>query len=233
MFHDIFVLFTLSALEIVLGIDNLIFISLLVQRIPSALRNKICIFGLSLALLMRLVALFFVSSILSMDKTILSFLWLDISIKDCVLVIGGIFLSTKSFLELYRDVFIGDSNKVRNIDPKSKLILVVLQIVLIDLIFSIDSILTAIALTHNIVIITIAFMFSMLVMFFLSSHTTSLINSYPELKIVAILFIFAIGVYLILDGLHIELSQKYIYIAFASSLMTTLLNIVKRRNAIK
>lgn len=233
MFHDTFILLILSALEIVLGIDNLIFISLLVQKTPSTLRNKICLFGLSLALLMRLAALFFVSSILNMDKAIFSFLQFDISIKDCVLVTGGAFLSTKSLLELYSDIFTRNSDKVRNINPKSKLILIVLQIVLTDLVFSIDSILTAIALTHNIVIITIAFMFSMLAMFFLSSHTISLVSSYPELKVLGILFIFTIGIYLIFDGLHIEVSQKYMYFAFAFSLLTTFFNIVKRKNTIK
>lgn len=233
MFHSIFILFILSALEIILGIDNLIFISLLVQKVPDALRSKICIFGLSLALFMRLVALSLVSFILTMDKAMFSFLQFDISIKSCVLVMGGIFLSIKSLLELYSDIFIKDSNRVKNTNPKSQLMLIVLQIVLIDLVFSVDSILAAIALTHNIIIITAAFMFSMLIMFFLSSHTVSLVSEYPEFKIVAILFVFMIGIYLIFDGLHVEISQKYMYFAFVFSLLATFLNIVKRKNVIK
>ncbi len=229
MFYDIWTLFTLSILEIILGIDNLIFISLLVQKTSGSLRDKVRFLGLSLALITRFIALFGISLILAMDKAVFSFLQLNMSIKDCVLIAGGVFLLVKSFLELYNDIFIGNSSKVDSTNIKSKFVLVILQIVLVDLVFSIDSILTAVALTHNIVIISIAFTFAILSMFFLSRYTVSLVTSYPELKVVAILFVFVIGIYLILDGLHIEIPREYIYTAFAFSFFTTFINLVKKK----
>ncbi len=218
MLADAWTLLTLTLLETILGIDNLIFISLAIDKVPNALRERVRLMGLGLALLMRFVILFFTSSILSMQKPIFHAASLDISAKDLLMIIGGLFLIVKSSMELWNDIFVRKENKTKA-NVKSKFFLVVLQIILIDLVFSVDSILTAIALTHNMVIIATAFTFSILAMIFLSSYTAKLIKPNPGLKIIAILFILFVGMYLILDGLHIELPKGYLYSSFMFALL--------------
>ncbi|NSM57002.1 TerC family protein [Wolbachia endosymbiont of Atemnus politus] len=218
MLADAWTLLILTLLETILNVDNLIFISLAVDKIPNALKERVRLVGLGLALLMRFITLFFTSHVLSMQRPIFHIVSLNISIKDLLMIAGGLFLIVKSSMELRNDIFPRKQTE-KKVDIKSQLFLVVLQIILIDLVFSVDSLLTAIALTHNMVIIAIAYTFSILAMIFLSSYTAQLIKSNPRLKIIAILFILLVGVYLILDGLCIELPKEYLY----SSLMFALL----------
>lgn len=226
MLANAWVLLILTLLEIVLSVDNLIFISLAVDKVPNVLRERVRLMGLGLALLMRFVILFFTSSILSMQKPI--FLS-NISARDLLMIAGGLFLIVKSSMELWNDIFACKQNKAK-VPTKSQFFLVVLQIILIDLVFSVDSILTAIALTHNMAIIATAFTFSMLAMLFLSSHTAKLIKSNPNLKVIAILFILLVGVYLILEGFHIELSKKYLYSSLMFTLFIEAISKIKKNN---
>lgn len=158
--------------------------------------------GLGLALLMHFVILFFTSSILSMKKSIFH----TASTRDLLMIAGGLFLIVKSSMELRDDIFVCKKNK-KKANIKSKFFLVVLQIILIDLVFSVDLILTDIGLTYNMVIISTACTFFVLAMLFLLSYTAQLIKSNPGLKIIAILFILLVGVYLLLHGFHIELPK--------------------------
>lgn len=232
MLAEIWTLFILTLLETILGIDNLIFISLAIDKAPKALRERARVIGLGLALLMRMIILFFTSLILSMQKPILHLSSLDFSTKDLLMITGGLFLTCKSATELFNDVFSHKRNK-KKVNVKSQFFLIVLQIILIDLVFSVDSILTAIALTHDILIIALAFTISILGMLFLSSHTAKLIKSNPGLKIIAILFIFLVGIYLILDGFHIELSKEYLYSSFVFALLVEATSIIKKRKFFK
>ncbi|WP_353288588.1 TerC family protein [Wolbachia endosymbiont (group A) of Pogonocherus hispidulus] len=223
MLADAWTLLTLTLLETILSVDNLIFISLAIDKVPNALRERVRLMGLGLALLMRFVILFFTSSILSMQKPIFH----TASARDLLMIAGGLFLIVKSSMELRDDIFVCKKNK-KKANVKSKFFLVVLQIILIDLVFSVDSILTAIALTYNMVIIATAFTFSMLAMLFLSSYTAQLIKSNPGLKIIAILFILLVGVYLILHGFHIELPKGYLYSSFMFALLVEVISKIKK-----
>ncbi|WP_264339310.1 MULTISPECIES: TerC family protein [unclassified Wolbachia] len=225
MLTDAWTLLTLTLLETILSVDNLIFISLAIDKVPNALRERVRLMGLGLALLMRFVILFFTSSILSMQKPIFH----TASARDLLMIAGGLFLIVKSSMELRDDIFVCKKNK-KKANVKSKFFLVVLQIILIDLVFSVDSILTAIALTYNMVIIATAFTFSMLAMLFLSSYTAQLIKSNPGLKIIAILFILLVGVYLILHGFHIELPKGYLYSSFMFALLVEIISKIKKIN---
>ncbi len=222
-------LLILILLETILGIDNIIFISLAIDKVPQSLKQPTRIIGLGIALIMRFIILFFTSYILSMQNPIFYLLSLGISVKDLLMIIGGFFLTYKSFIELLNEVFLHkQGNKVLN--TKSQFFLIVSQIILIDLIFSIDSILTAIALTHDTLVIAVAFTVSMLEMLFLSSYIAKLIQSYPGLKIITILFILCVGIYLILDGVHVELEKEYLYFAFVFALIIEVMNNIKKRN---
>ncbi|ACN95019.1 MAG: TerC family protein [Wolbachia endosymbiont of Andrena praecox] len=225
MLTDAWTLLTLTLLETILSVDNLIFISLAIDKVPNALRERVRLMGLGLALLMRFVILFFTSSILSMQKPIFH----TASARDLLMIAGGLFLIVKSSMELRDDIFVCKKNK-KKANVKSKFFLVVLQIILIDLVFSVDSILTAIALTYNMVIIATAFTFSMLAMLFLSSYTAQLIKSNPGLKIIAILFVLLVGVYLILHGFHIELPKGYLYSSFMFALLVEIISKIKKIN---
>ncbi|KDB19830.1 TerC family protein [Wolbachia endosymbiont of Glossina morsitans morsitans] len=225
MLTDAWTLLTLTLLETILSVDNLIFISLAIDKVPNALRERVRLMGLGLALLMRFVILFFTSSILSMQKPIFH----TASARDLLMIAGGLFLIVKSSMELRDDIFVCKKNK-KKANVKSKFFLVVLQIILIDLVFSVDSILTAIALTYNMVIIATAFTSSMLAMLFLSSYTAQLIKSNPGLKIIAILFVLLVGVYLILHGFHIELPKGYLYSSFMFALLVEIISKIKKIN---
>lgn len=232
MLAEVWTLLILTLLESILGIDNLIFISLVIDRAPKSLKERARFIGLGLALLMRITILFFTSFILSMHKPIFHIGSFGISVKNILMITGGTFLVLKSLKELLNDISVHKQNKEK-VNTKPQFLLILLQIILIDLVFSVDSILTAIALTHNITIISITFTFSILTMLFLSSYTTKLIKSNPGLKVIAILFILFVGIYLILDGLHIDLSKEYLYFSFVFALLVEVVTNIKKRHLLK
>ncbi|MCM1001936.1 TerC family protein [Wolbachia pipientis] len=227
MLAEAWTLLILTLLETILNVDNLIFISLAIDKVPTTLKERVRLICLGLALLMRFVTLFFTSHILSMQKPIFHAISLDISVKDLLMIAGGLFLIVKSSIELWNNIFLCKQTE-KKVDIKSQLFSVVLQIILIDLIFSVDSLLTAIALTHNMIIIAVAYTFSILAMIFLSSHTAQLIKSSPSLKTIAILFILFVGTYLILEGLHIELPKEYLYSSLIFALLVEAISKIKK-----
>ncbi len=162
-----------------------------------------------------------------MQKPIFHPASLNISVKDLLMITGGLFLIIKSVIELQNDIFLCKQSE-KKIDIKSQPFLVILQITLIDLIFSVDSLLTAIVLTHNTAIIAIACTFSILVMIFLSSYTVQLIKSSTRLKTIAILFILLVGVYLTLEGINIELPKGYLYSSLIFALLVEATNNIKK-----
>ncbi|MDM8335199.1 TerC family protein [Wolbachia pipientis] len=228
MLAEAWTLLILTLLETILNVDNLIFISLAIEKVPNALKERVRLMGLGLALLIRFATLFFTSYILSMQKPIFHAVSLNISIKDLLMIVGGLFLIVKSSIELWNNISLRKQIE-KKIDIKSQLSLVVLQIISIDLIFSVDSLLTAIALTHNMVIIAIAYTSSILAMIFLSSYTAQLIKSSVSLKTIAILFILLVGVYLMLDGLDIELPKEYLYFSLMFALLVEVIGSIKKK----
>lgn len=229
----VFNLLTLTFLEIVLGIDNLIFIAIAVHKLPQRLRRNARIFGLSLAMIIRIMMLFMLSFIMGLTEPVLhSFSW-----KDILLITGGLFLIVKSGIEIYQDTFSShageDSSASTKDNVKSSLIKAIVQISLVDFIFSFDSVITAIGITHNvdhnIAIIIIAISISMIVMLMASEHISRFLATYPSLKMIALAFIFMIGVILLFDGLSFEIEKGYLYFALFFTLTIECLNIISRK----
>ncbi|QKX01458.1 TerC family protein [Wolbachia endosymbiont of Cruorifilaria tuberocauda] len=228
MLDEVQTLLILILLETLLNVDNLIFISLSLGNVSNALKKRVRLISLGLALLMRFVALFSTSYILSMQKPILHIMSLNISVKDLLMIVGGLFLFAKSSMELWNNISLYKQPE-KKIDTKSRPSLIVLQITLTDLIFSVDSLLTAIAFTHNTAVIAIAYMFSILAIIFLSSYITQITKFSFSLKTIAILFILLASTYLILEGLHIELSKGHLYFSLIFALLVEAISNIKKK----
>jgi predicted tellurium resistance membrane protein TerC len=233
--YDFFLnLFTLTFLEIILGIDNLIFIAIVVHKLPHKIRKNARIFGLSLALIIRVLMLMTLSFIMGLTKPVFTIIGHGFSWKDILLIVGGLFLIVKSGYEIYNDAF---KDKPKESDGKIKvknsLASAIMQISLIDFVFSFDSVITAVGMTHNvpnnIAIIVIAIVISMIVMLLASEHVSSFLAKYSSLKIIALAFIFMIGVILCSDGFKLEISKGYLYFALFFTLAVESLNIIARK----
>lgn len=227
--ESLFSLLTLTALEIVLGIDNLIFIALVVQRLPQAQQHTARFIGLGLALGLRVLMLLGVAWIMRLTEPLFMVADTGISVKDLLLLAGGLFLLAKGTFEIHADLE-GEEQKremvVRNAFPAA-----VAQIVMVDLVFSFDSIITAVGITQNIPVIVAAVVISMIVMVLASGYLTRFLHDYPGFKMLALSFILMIGTLLVAEGLHIHFPRGYIYFAFAFSIAVEILNTMasKRR----
>ncbi|MES2677275.1 MAG: TerC family protein [Pseudomonadota bacterium] len=226
---------TLSFLEIILGIDNLVFIAIVVSSLPKSYRNKARYIGISLALVMRVIMLFALSWVMSMTKPLFTVFEIDFSFKNLLLIAGGLFLISKSGMEIYRDIkhIEADPSQTKKIIIKESFSAAVMQIVVVDFVFSFDSIITAIGMTTNIPVIVAAVVVAMTVMLFASDKISKILSTYPSLKIMALAFIFMIGVILLADGLHLEVSKAYLYFALFFSIAVESLNILAGANANK
>lgn len=227
----IFSLITLTFLEIILGIDNLIFISLVTYKLPKKMRNSARIFGLSLALIIRIVMLMTLSWIMTLTEPLFYLGDHGFSFKNFLLIIGGLFLITKSGLEIMQDVLHcekKDDKKEKN-NARDSLLNAILQITLIDFIFSFDSIITAVAMTNNIPIMIAAIIIAMIVMLVASESISKFLTEYPSLKIVALAFIFMVGAILLADGFNMHISKSYLYFSLFFTLTIEVLNIIARK----
>ena len=223
----IFSFLTLSLLEIVLGIDNLIFIALVVQKLPKKFRDKARYIGLSMALIMRILMMLGMAWIMSLTKPIFSILANDISVRDLLLLLGGLFLIVKATLEMHADI--ANKNEEKNIKVKQFFISAIIQIVLIDLVFSFDSVITAIGMTTNIPVIIAAMTVAMVVMLAASGYISDFLKYNPTFKILALSFILMIGTLLIAEGFGFHVPRGYIYFAFTFSLFVETMNSLLRR----
>ncbi len=225
---------TLSLLEIILGIDNLVFIAIVVSKLPDRYRNKARYIGIGLALGMRVVMLFALSWVMSMTKPLITVFGLGFSFKNILLISGGLFLILKSGMEIYRDIkHIEHNQSSTKMVVKQSFSAAVMQIVAVDFVFSFDSIITAIGMTTNIPVIVAAVVVAMVVMLLASDKISKILSTYPSLKIMALAFIFMIGVILLADGLHIEVSKGYLYFALFFSIVVESLNILAGATANK
>ncbi len=231
-------LLTLTFLEIVLGVDNIIFISIVANKLPVHQQSKGRNIGLGLALFMRLGLLFTITWMLKLKDPVLTIPFIDdhsspgnglaISWKDIILIAGGIFLLIKSTLEIHHKLEKSKS-PATNV-ATATFGAVIFQIVMVDAVFSVDSILTAIGLVDSIVIMIIAVVISMAVMLAFAGPITRFINQHPALQVLALAFLIAIGVVLIANGFHQNIGKGYIYTALAFSLVVEMINIRMRKN---
>jgi predicted tellurium resistance membrane protein TerC len=230
--YDIlFGLITLTFLEIILGIDNLIFIALVVQKLPQKQRRSARIIGLSLAFIIRVLMLLTLSWVMSLTEPLFYLGDLGFSFKNFLLIFGGLFLVVKSGWEIGNDVIFGlhSDKEDKKMNAGKNMVAAILQITLIDFVFSFDSVITAIGMTTNIPVIVTAIVIAMFVMLLASEKITYLLRTYPSLKIVALAFIFMVGVILIADGIHMPISKGYLYFSLFFTLVVESLNIVARK----
>jgi predicted tellurium resistance membrane protein TerC len=222
-------LLTLTFLEIVLGIDNIIFISLITNRLPTHRQRAIRNTGLLLAMVFRSLLLLTISFFIRMTNPLFTIFSLGLSIRDLVLMAGGVFLIVKSISEIHSKME-GEDHTVK-VNIRSKTISVLIQIVLLDLIFSFDSILTAIGLTEQLPIMIMAIIIAIVVMMIFAGSVSRFINQHPTLQVLALSFLILIGFMLVIDGLHYHVPKGYIYFAVFFSLIVEVINIRIRRRS--
>jgi len=224
---------TLSALEIVLGIDNIIFISIIAEKLPFNQRDKARKTGLILALFARVILLSSISFIIGMKDDLFSIGDIGISGRDLILVSGGIFLIYKTGKEIWEKISESNHEFSAKSSGKETYGNIIFQIVLIDIVFSFDSILTAVGLVDNIYIMITAVFLSMGVMWFFSGTIADFVAKYPGIKMLALFFLVAIGVLLVVEGFEFHVEKSYVYFAMGFSLVVELLNIQARKAAAK
>ena len=221
-------LFTLTIVEIILGIDNIIFISIVTNKVKKESRNKARVTGLLIALILRIIMLFGLTWFIGLTKPI----FYEFSIKDLILLFGGGFLIFKSVIEISHKIN-GNFDEKIIADKSVSLKSIIWQIVAIDFVFSVDSILTAIGLTEILLIMIIAVIISILFMIIYSSKISDIIDRYPSLEILALCFLILIGFTLILEAAHIDIPKGFIYFALFFTLGVELVNIKFRRVSLK
>lgn len=222
---------TLTLLEIVLGIDNLIFISIVTERLPPILRQRARLIGLSLALIMRMLLLAFVARLLLLEKPLFEAFDRVFSWRDIIFVAGGLFLIAKATIEIVTTVEKPDAGHTVAGGGTATMGATIVQIVVLDMIFSVDSILTAFGLTRAIPIMVVAIIIAMIVMVVAAKPLAEFVNRYVSVKILALAFLVLIGVVLIADGFHLHIPRPYVYFALAFSLAVQALTLVATRKS--
>lgn len=224
-------LLTLSVLEIVLGIDNIIFISIIAGKLPRERQGKARAIGLALALIMRVALLFSISWIVGLKDALFYIREFGVTGRDLILFAGGVFLLYKTTVELHNKIqgYDDDTMNIKKISFNA----IVMQIVLIDIVFSFDSILTAVGLVTNLLIMILAVVIAMIIMIVFSGKVSDFINDNPTIKVLALAFLLMIGAVLILEAFHEHVDKKFIYISIAFSLFVEMMNIRMRRKETK
>lgn len=226
-------LLTLTFLEIVLGIDNIIFISIVSDRLPKDSQAKARTIGLILAIIMRVALLFAISWIVHLTEPILTILDYELSFRDLILIVGGLFLLAKSTSEIHEKIE-GDAHTEENSKAvKTTVSRAITQIVLLDVVFSFDSILTAVGLSDQIVIMIMAVIIALVIMLIFAKKVSDFVNENPTVKMLALAFLLMIGTLLILDGAHVHVPKGYIYFSLVFSLFVEFLNQRLRKKAKK
>ncbi len=249
-FASLVSLATLAVLEIVLGIDNIIFISIISDRLPPHQQSKGRMIGLSLALLMRVALLFSITWVIGMQTSLFhltdampfilfsdaglapeDIIW-SCSGRDLILLAGGIFLLVKTTSEIHKKVE-GEEGHSSASAASLTLNAAIIQIVLIDVVFSFDSILTAVGLVDNILIMILAVVIAMVVMLLFAERVSAFVNNNPTIKVLALAFLLMIGMILVIDAFHYHVPKGYVYFSMAFSLLVESLNMRMKRNRIR
>lgn len=227
---------TLIGLEVVLGIDNIIFIAILVGRLPKEKRQKARIFGLSLAMITRLLLLLSLFWIMKLTYPLFSVFSQEISGRDIILILGGLFLIAKSTLEIHHDIDSAEQKEEENTlkeGAKRGFFGVLIQIAILDIVFSLDSVITAVGMVNNIEIMMIAVIVAVGVMMIASKSISEFVENNPTIKILALAFLILVGIALVAEGLDFHISKGYIYFAMAFSLGVELINIYIKKKHIQ
>jgi len=222
-------LLTLTALEIVLGIDNIIFISILVGRLPEHQRQRARIQGLGLAMITRIALLLSLAWVMRLTSPIFTLLAQEISGRDLILIIGGLFLLYKSSQEIWENLEGPEKEEESHAGPPSSYVSVLGQIAVIDIIFSLDSVITAVGMAKHVQVMVLAIIIAVGVMMFSAKAIGEFVDRHPSIKMLALSFLILVGVALIGEGLDMHIPKGYIYFAMAFSVLVEMINIRIRK----
>lgn len=231
--ENLVALFTLTVLELVLGVDNVIFLAIVTQDVPAAQRDFVRKLGLGLALVGRIVMVLGVTWLLGLDQTLFSLMGHDFSIKDVILLAGGLFLTYKAVTEIYKATELKEEDEDNVLAHKPSvagMAGVIAQVVIVDMVFAIDSVLTAVGLTSVTWIIVVAMSISIIVMMFFASPIADFIEQHPSIKMLALTFLVLVGVLLISESFGEEIERNYVYFAIIFSLGVEALNFRRQAN---
>jgi len=220
---------TLTALEIVLGIDNIIFLSILVARLPEKQRAIGRTLGLALAMLTRLALLFSLSWVMSLTHPFISPFGYDISGRDLILIGGGLFLLYKATIEIHQSVEGSGEEEMDLKKGSSNFLMVLIQIAILDIVFSLDSVITAVGLVSQVSLMAVAIIIAVGVMMFAAKSIGEFVENHPTVKVLALSFLVIVGITLIMEGFGVHVPKGYIYFAMAFSLAVEMINIRMRK----
>lgn len=220
---------TLAALEIVLGIDNIVFISILAGRLPQSQRQKARLIGLALALGMRILLLLSIAWIMGLTKPLFEVFDMAVSWRDIILIAGGLFLLAKSVFEIHDSLEIEHENEQGNGMATATMGAVIVQIGLLDMVFSLDSVITAVGLAEHLEVMIAAILVAIGVMMLAARPVGQFVDEHPTVKMLALSFLTLIGVVLIAEGLEFHIPKGYVYFAMGFSLAVEMLNLRLRR----
>ena len=226
-------LLTLTVMEIVLGIDNIVFISILVDKLPVAERPRARFLGLAFAMITRILLLLSISWVMQLKNPLFAVFGHQISGKDLILILGGLFLLYKATVEIHHKVE-GHAEEEKKVTAKAALGAILVQIAILDIVFSLDSVITAVGMADDIMVMIIAVMISVGFMMVFAGSVSDFISEHPTVKMLALSFLLLIGTTLIAEGFHVHFEKGYVYFAMAFSIFVEMLNIrMKKRAAAK
>lgn len=223
---------TLTALEIVLGIDNIVFISILVSRLPANERNKARIIGLALAMISRILLLLSIKWVMTLTKPLFALIGHVFSGRDIILILGGLFLFGKSTLEIHHSLE-GLEKDASKKAVNATFLGVLFQVMVLDIIFSLDSVITAVGLAEHLTVMILAIMIAIGVMMLSAKAIGNFVDEHPTIKMLALSFLILIGVTLVAEGLEFHIPKGYIYFAMAFSIFVEILNMKVREKVRK
>jgi len=218
----------LLLLEIVLGIDNIIFISVLTNKLPEEKREKVRKLGLSLAMVMRILLVMGISWVIGLTEPVFTAFEKAISWKDLILVVGGLFLLAKSTMEIHHSVEDG-GHEEKEVKVSTSMMGIIIQILMLDLVFSVDSVITAVGMVKYVSMMVAVIIISVAVMMFTSKYIADFIEGHPTFKMLALSFLMLIGMSLVGEGLHFHIPKGYLYFAITFSIIVEALNTKVRK----
>ncbi|HVY21960.1 MAG TPA: TerC family protein [Steroidobacteraceae bacterium] len=218
---------TLTLLEIVLGIDNIIFLSILVGRLPTEQRPRARTVGLTLAMLMRIALLLSITWVMGLNAALFSVLGFPVSGRTLILFLGGAFLMAKSTMEIHNSL--EGEEHAHETRARASFISTIIQIAVIDIVFSLDSVITAVGLAEHVIVMIAAVIAAVIVMMFLARAISDFVDRHPTIKMLALSFLIMIGMALVAESLNFHVPKGYIYFAMAFSVAVEMLNIKLRK----
>jgi predicted tellurium resistance membrane protein TerC len=211
-------------MEVVLGIDNIVFISILVDRLPVEKRPRARFLGLGFAMLTRILLLLSITWVMQLQKPLFAVPGRDISGKDLILILGGLFLLFKSTTEIHHKIE-GHAEHAKSVRVVTTMGAILVQIAILDIVFSLDSVITAVGMVDDVMVMVIAVMISVGFMMLFAGPVNNFISDHPTVKMLALSFLLLIGTTLIAEGFHVHFQKGYVYFAMAFSLFVEILNI--------